>query len=339
MGQSTMTFPRIVFLSAFLIGCSYSQSSGEDNSGSDTRDCTTQQREDCGPNANCFFKPKLDVILCVCQYGGVLPNCHEPGPADSEPQYGCGGENVPTTSASGDYITGGSVTAPNQYPWMVRVLSSLAGCGGTLISNRHVITAYHCVKSYGDLYIGTVKLGAHDQYNSSAYQEVEVEDAYFPPGEPLWKDTREPMNPDGCHDLAILLLKEPVKFSTTIQPVCLPDDLVHVGQKAMAMGWGETEDGGLSELLKHLDVEIITTKDIFGGYCKDNFFLTGKEFASSGVLEHGDSGGPLVYKDPMTESWKIIGVASSRGTDTNTWNKVTAYLDWINGILAEQRTM
>merc|ERR1712002_310083 len=294
MGQSTMTFPCIVFLSAFLLGCSYSQSSVEDYSGS------------------------------------------------GEPQYGCGGENVPSTSSSGDYIAGGSVTAPNQYPWMVRVVSSLAECGGTLISNRHVITAYHCVKPYGDLYIGTVILGAHDQYNSSAYQEVEVEDVYFPPGEPLWIDTREPMNPDGCHDLAIVLLKEPVKFSATVQPVCLPshDDLVHVGQKAMAMGWGETEDGDQSQLLKHLDVEIYATK--YGDYCVDNFLLTGRKFSSNGVLEGaliGDSGGPLVYKHWfMSDSWKIIGVLAGSSSTENIWNKVTAHLDWINGILAEQQT-
>jgi len=330
--------PRIIFLSAFLLGCSYSQSSGEDNSGSDTRDCTTQQREDCGPNANCFFKPTINEVLCACYFGGLPPNCHEPGPADRQPQYGCGGENVPTTSATYNLvqpISGDSVTAPNQYPWMVR----LPGCGGSLISDRHVITARHCVYPFVN---STVKLGAHDQYNRSAYQEVEVEDAYFPPGVPLWNDIEYKMNPDGCHDLAILLLKEPVKFNTTVQPVCLPsrDDLVHVGQKAMAMGWGVNEYGDSSELLKHLDVEIIATKE--EGYCGENFFSTGrKKFASNGVLEgalHGDSGGPLVYKDPMSNSWKIIGVLAVLWQTTNSWHKVTAHLDWIDGILAEHRT-
>merc|ERR1711970_585335 len=292
MGQSTMTFPCIVFLSAFLLGCSYSQSSVEDYSGS------------------------------------------------GEPQYGCGGENVPSTSSSGDYIAGGSVTAPNQYPWMVQING---GCGGSLISSRHVITAHHCYYEYDSTNdISTVKLGAHDQYNSSAYQEVEVEDVYFPPGKPLWKDIDE-MNPDGCHDLAIVLLKEPVKFSATVQPVCLPshDDLVHVGQEAMAMGWGETEDGDQSELLKHLDVEIYATKN-YRGYCGDNFLLTGRKFASNGVLEGaliGDSGGPLVYKHWfMSDSWKIIGVLAGSSSTENIWNKVTAHLDWINGILAEQQT-
>merc|ERR1711994_151422 len=48
----------------------------------------------------------------------------------------CGKENV------ANRISGGSYASANQYPWMVRLQM---GCGGSLISDRHVLTAYHCV--------------------------------------------------------------------------------------------------------------------------------------------------------------------------------------------------
>ena len=44
-------------------------------------------------------------------------------------------------------IVGGQETEVNEYPWQVGLVSSsgtLPWCGGTLISNRHVMTAAHC---------------------------------------------------------------------------------------------------------------------------------------------------------------------------------------------------
>ena len=46
-------------------------------------------------------------------------------------------------------IIGGLEASPHQMPWMVKLGSAhnntCGKCGGTLISNRHVITAGHCV--------------------------------------------------------------------------------------------------------------------------------------------------------------------------------------------------
>merc|ERR1711913_277353 len=75
----------------------------------------------------------------------------------------CGMENEPRTGMN--RISGGSFTSPNQYPWMVRLLPR--GCGGSLISNRHVLTAKHCFykdkRWYSEYYpINWVRVGVHD---------------------------------------------------------------------------------------------------------------------------------------------------------------------------------
>ena len=39
-------------------------------------------------------------------------------------------------------IFGGEVAVPHEFPWVVYLSM---GCGGALISDKHVLTAAHCV--------------------------------------------------------------------------------------------------------------------------------------------------------------------------------------------------
>ena len=52
-------------------------------------------------------------------------------------------------------IVNGQIAVPNSFPWMVsfrqRILSIYVSnhfCGGSLISNRHIVTAAHCVNRF-----------------------------------------------------------------------------------------------------------------------------------------------------------------------------------------------
>ena len=50
----------------------------------------------------------------------------------------------------GDRIVGGNEVDPNSIPWQVQFLGQGpgAGCGGTIISPNHILTAVHCHREY-----------------------------------------------------------------------------------------------------------------------------------------------------------------------------------------------
>ena len=105
--------------------------------------------------------------------------------------------------------------------------------------------------------VSTVKLGAHDRHEEDKAYLIAT--SYAPPGlRPSKKNRKRQAEFD--HDIAILLLEEPVKFDTTIMPVCLPPYADYgrhfVGRMGMAMGWGYVDKKEMSSYLKHVAVGI-----------------------------------------------------------------------------------
>merc|ERR1719468_983568 len=212
----------------------------------------------------------------------------------------------PTTSSGGSEtcncgipnrsmrIVGGQETEVNELPWQVGLVSrngKTPWCGGTLISDRHVLTAAHCTAGETTSSM-KVLLGVH-RIDDNSYTIM-----------PIKKITDDPKynSNNFKYDYSILELAEPVTFSASIAPACLPSDTSKdfAGELATVSGWGTLTSGGNQPAVLHsVDVTVTTTaacKEAYGNSQIGNMNICAADSGKDSC--QGDSGGPLVLPDP-----------------------------------------
>lgn len=246
-------------------------------------------------------------------------------------------------------IVHGLETYHGNYPWHTAIYLSEIGslkyiCGGSLITMSSVITAAHCVthsKSKTPVQKDKllVYLGKHNLQKWTGHEQD---------GKVIDIIVNEEYDYERFYsDIAILRLKETLKRTNYVRPVCLwvfDTELRGIVDKlGNVPGWGYNENGLVSDDLTYVQMPVVThetciwsNRDFFSKVTSDKSFCAG--FRNGTTICNGDSGGGMVFK--KNNKWYLRGVVSvsialqnSLRCDPESFAvfiDAAKYLNWIN---------
>ncbi|CAG9578680.1 unnamed protein product [Danaus chrysippus] len=251
--------------------------------------------------------------------------------------YECAHPVYPAAPRKPERIVGGENTSIERYPFMSGILeSSFWGteqmCGGTLITNRAVVSAAHCFAGFRPSEL-RVRLGS--TYASSGGQVHVLSRIIMHPQ----YNFRLVLN-----DVAVTRLQNAATLSNQIQiaRIAGPQYILPDNTPLNVIGWGTTSfNGKPSEILQHASVNIINQSLCAERY---SYFqsLPGSwprvtpEMMCTGILDvggkdacQGDSGGPVIHGGDVLVGITSWGYQCAHPTYPGVNVLVSSYADWI----------
>ncbi|KAJ0175735.1 hypothetical protein K1T71_008894 [Dendrolimus kikuchii] len=289
-------------------------------------------------------KPTTSRPVITKRVDPVFPEDAYPAPQDT-----CG------VDTDNNNIYGGTVTDLDEYGWLTLLgyLTSTQNisykCGGTLINQRTVLTAAHCLTGAALKKVGalvTVRLGEYDIQTeidclagacADPPQEIAIQGAYPHSG----YDDR---NRNKRDDIGLVRLARRAKYTFYVQPICLPSNaLIEPPADVFVAGWGRTLESISSPIKLKQVLPIFNKEECSQKFSKLNAELTDKQFCAGGLSNKGtckgDSGGPIMRKRPEGV-WEIVGIVSfGNGCGKAGWpgvyTAVAQYSDWIQSTMQQ----
>ncbi|KAF5296976.1 hypothetical protein FQR65_LT10128 [Abscondita terminalis] len=252
-----------------------------------------------------------------------------------------------------DYLSLDKTLSVDEFPWLAAIVNGTSAterdalCGGSLITNRYVLTSAQCTFTFNPEDIMLVRLEDYNlktkvdcllvpelnDFECNDVQEHKVEDIKYHP----FYNKYQYLN-----DIALLRLEVKVVFSDYVRPICLPtseDDVTNFGKTFYMTGFGENErDGKRPKIKKKIYTSLISLNVChdkgkpyyFANPVTEYQICTDLFENSTDVTCIGDEGGPVMYKKKF--QWFIEGISSTfgcRNGEPLTHLKVFKYLKWI----------
>ena len=243
-------------------------------------------------------------------------------------------------------VVGGNKTSIEDWPWQVSIRmiepsgDFVGWCGGSVISNRWVLTAAHCLHAN----VKGSKESPHEYLPDHGYkfeviygqtapknskgisvERVEIHEGYRPA--------------TFANDIALLRLSQPIRDGYQVQLSSRQLDKVFAkdGNCSTITGWGaRAEKGQGSNILMKASVPLVSSQKCRNVYATVNPSIQLCAGYEQGGVDscQGDSGGPLVVRHGTSSIWIQVGVVShgtgcARAGKPGVYTRVSAYIDWI----------
>uniref|UniRef100_A0A8C4KH53 Peptidase S1 domain-containing protein n=1 Tax=Dromaius novaehollandiae TaxID=8790 RepID=A0A8C4KH53_DRONO len=252
---------------------------------------------------------------------------------------GCGTRRQMTSFSGVERIAGGQLARDGEWPWQASIqLDGIHRCGASVISNTWLLTAAHCFRGGTDPRRWTASFGTllrppkqkkfvrniiiHEEYNDHLHNHE--------------------------YDVAVVELASPIKFTSDVHSICLPE-ASHVfpdNASCFVTGWGALRNDGKCLLFPCPPTHVLEKPPVsflfvYFELIRPSLYhgMITPGMLCAGYLEgqvdacQGDSGGPLVNANSRG-IWYLVGIVSwgdecGKRNKPGVYTRVTYYRDWI----------
>ncbi|XP_053165718.1 mannan-binding lectin serine protease 1 isoform X5 [Hemicordylus capensis] len=250
------------------------------------------------------------------------------------------------------HIVNGRYAKRGISPWIAMLhRDGLPFCGGSLLGNKWIVTAAHCL--HHELDPEEPVLRSSDVISPSSFTVI------------LGKyrtqrqdDTEQRLQPQSIfihpsykaatlqYDIALLELSEAARLNDYVMPVCFPDGSHQEDAMVIVSGWGKQFLHRLPEALVEIEIPLTDHAVCKEAYAKlqkgitEDMICAGEKQGGKDACS-GDSGGPMVTLGNQTGQWQLIGTVSwGDGCGLNdrygVYSNVLLSLPWIKQVTGVQ---
>ena len=219
-------------------------------------------------------------------------------------------------------IVGGHEAKPGQFPYHVTVWvkgDRVPSCGASILSERYVVTAAHCLDDGADqMFLQVGKIERSDPV-ADYYIEKTIKHPDY------WSDVNTARN-----DIGLMKTTEKIVFNALVKPIAIRESPVKVGDNALVCGFGRVgSESASSKKLLYVSLNVISNKQCaksqWGSVIRPVHMCTLQK-VGVGICS-GDSGGAVVV-DNQLAGVVSFGEACAKGVpDVNT--RVDQFLGWL----------